>query len=398
MKKNLNGKVNENIEQFTHVIGIDRGERHLVYLSVVEIETGKIIEQKHLDEIINIDSKGNSHITSYLKKLEERSKARDDERKTWEKIETIKELKDGYISQIVNEICKLQEKYNAIIVMENLNYGFKRARFKVEKQVYQKFEIALIKKFNYVIDKKDSQTYLNGIQLTNPITTLDKIGNQSGIIFYIPAWNTSKIDPATGFINLLDSSNLRYQNKEKAKEFINKIDKIYYEEGVFKFDIDFAKWNNRYANSRTKWTLTSYGQRIVTFRNPNANNMWCSEEIDLTAEFDEILDKENCNLKADDSATYKRFMQLFKLMLQIRNSETGTDNDYLISPVAGNNGLHFDSREVGKSLPIGLPKDADANGAYNIARKGLIAINNIKNEVKNPLRISNEDYLKYIQN
>ena len=43
--------------------------------------------------------------------------------------------------------------YNAIIVMEDLNKGFKRGRFKVERQVYQKFENMLISKLNYLVFK-----------------------------------------------------------------------------------------------------------------------------------------------------------------------------------------------------------------------------------------------------
>lgn len=393
----LNNRINENIDGFTHIIGIDRGERHLVYISVVDVKTGKIVEQKHLDEIVNIDSKGKKHCTPYLQKLDERSKTRDQERKSWEAIETIKELKDGYISQVVNEICTLQQKYNALIVMENLNLGFKRSRFKVEKQIYQKFETALIKKFNYIIDKKDNSTYLHGLQLANPIQTLNSIGKQSGIIFYIPAWNTSKIDPTTGFVNLLYGADLRYTNKEQAEAFINKLDKIYFEDGVFKFDIDFKKWNQRYAKSCTKWTLTSYGTRVETKRDVIKNNMWCSNEIDLTAEFEKILNKRDGSLKTCDVETYKRFLYLFKLLLQIRNSITGTDTDYMISPVIAADGQQFDSRVVGMSLPNGLPKDADANGAYNIARKGLMAVHNIKAGFKKPFEISNEEYLEYLQ-
>lgn len=394
--KNINKNINSSIEKFTHIIGIDRGERHLVYLSVIDIKTGKIIEQKHLDEIINIDCNGKTHKTSYLEKLEDKSKLRDNERKSWQKIKNIKELKEGYISQVVNEICNLQKKYNALIVMENLNYGFKRSRFKVEKQVYQKFETALIKKLNYIIDKKNPNTYLNGYQLTNKITTLDKIGSQSGIIFYIPAWNTSKIDPITGFVNLLNSNDLNYENQTKSKEFIEKIDKIYYENGEYKFHVDFSKWNNYASKSKTKWILTSYGSRIQNYKNVEKNNQWTSREINLTNEFDQILNK-NGTLKNTDVKTYKRFMLLFKLMLQIRNSVIGTDIDYMISPVAYKSEIHFDSREVGKILPQGLPKDADANGAYNIARKGVMVVENIKNKIEKPTIISNEDYLIYIQ-
>ena len=394
--KKLNERINDNIEDFTHVIGIDRGERHLIYISVVEIKTGKIVEQKHLDEIINIDTKGNKHKTSYLKKLEEKAATRDKERKSWETIETIKELKEGYISQVVNEIIKLQKEYKGVIVLENLNMGFKNSRIKVEKGVYQKFETAIIKKLNYVIDKKDESTYLKGYQLTNEIETLDKIGSQSGIIFYIPAWNTSKIDPTTGFVNLISNQDLRYKSKKGTKDFIEKIEKIYFEDNLFKFDIDFEKWNNKYVNSQRKWILTSYGHRIETKRNKENNNMWTSEEIDLTEEFEKILNKDGF-LKNEDVETYKRFMYLFKLMLQMRNSKTGTDIDYMISPVVGKFGKQYDSRETEKYLPEILPVDADANGAYNIARKGIMVIENIKNENKKPYKITNEEYLKYLQ-
>ena len=46
-----------------------------------------------------------------------------------------------------------------------------------------------------------------------------------------------------------------------------------------------------------------------------------------------------------------------------------------ISPVKNAKGYFYDSRVVDKTLPI----DADANGAYNIARKGLMLIEQIKN-------------------
>ena len=60
--------------------------------------------------------------------------------------------------------------YNAIIVMEDLNKGFKRGRFKVERQVYQKFENMLISKLNYLVFKErkadENGGILRGYQLT----------------------------------------------------------------------------------------------------------------------------------------------------------------------------------------------------------------------------------------
>jgi CRISPR-associated protein Cpf1 len=46
-----------------------------------------------------------------------------------------------------------------------------------------------------------------------------------------------------------------------------------------------------------------------------------------------------------------------------------------------------------------MPKDADANGAYNIALKGLLTVRRIKQstDVKPNLAISTKDWLKFIQ-
>ena len=82
----------------------------------------------------------------------------------------------------------------------------------------------------------------------------------------------------------------------------------------------------------------------------------------------------------------------------MRNSITGTDVDYLISPVRNASGKFFDSREKAD----GLPFDADANGAYNIARKGLWIIEKLKKyddeEIdKVKTSISNAQWLEYAQ-
>jgi CRISPR-associated protein Cpf1 len=80
----------------------------------------------------------------------------------------------------------------------------------------------------------------------------------------------------------------------------------------------------------------------------------------------------------------------------MRNSITSTEVDYLISPVADLNGNFYDSR----TADITLPKDADANGAYNIARKGLMLIEKIKNASdmkKVDLKITNKEWLQFAQ-
>lgn len=44
-------------------------------------------------------------------------------------------------------------QHNALIIMEDLNTGFKRSRQKIEKSIYQKFELALAQKLNFVVMK-----------------------------------------------------------------------------------------------------------------------------------------------------------------------------------------------------------------------------------------------------
>ena len=49
-------------------------------------------------------------------------------RQSWQTIETIKELKEGYLSQVIHKITQLMVKYHAIVVLEDLNMGFMRGR------------------------------------------------------------------------------------------------------------------------------------------------------------------------------------------------------------------------------------------------------------------------------
>jgi hypothetical protein len=76
--------------------------------------------------------------------------------------------------------------------------------------------------------------------------------------------------------------------------------------------------------------------------------------------------------------------------------------DYLVSPVADDTGCFFDSRKQAELKENAvLPMNADANGAYNIARKGLLAIRKMKQEendsAKISLAISNKEWLKFAQ-
>lgn len=406
--ENINQQVREYLQQAddTHIIGIDRGERHLLYLVVIDMQ-GNIKEQFTLNEIVN-EYNGNTYRTNYHDLLDTREEERLMARQSWQTIENIKELKEGYLSQVVHKITQLMVKYHAVVVLEDLNKGFMRGRQKVEKQVYQKFEKMLIDKLNYLVDKKadaaQSGGLLNAYQLTSKFDSFQKLGKQSGFLFYIPAWNTSKIDPVTGFVNLLDT---RYQNTEKAKAFFSKFDAIRYnaDKDWFEFNLDYNKFGTKAEGTRTKWTLCTQGNRICTFRNAEKNSQWDNQEIDLTRELKSLFEHYHINICGNlkeeicsqtDKAFFTGLLHILKLTLQMRNSITGTETDYLVSPVADENGNFYDSRYCDNMLP----QNADANGAYNIARKGLMLIEQIK-ETKDldnfKYDISNKTWLNFAQ-
>lgn len=393
-----------------YVVGIDRGERNLIYISVIN-SNGKIVEQMSLNEIIS----DNGHRVDYQKLLDTKEKERDKARKNWTSVENIKELKEGYISQVVHKICELVVKYDAVIAMEDLNFGFKRGRFPVEKQVYQKFENMLISKLNLLIDKKADPTEDGGLlrayQLTNKFDGVNK-AKQNGIIFYVPAWDTSKIDPATGFVNLLKP---KYTSVPEAKNLFETIDDIKYNANtdMFEFYIDYSKFPRCNSDFKKTWTVCTNSSRILTFRNKEKNNMWDNKQIVLTDEFKSLFNEfgidymgnlKDSILSISNADFYKRLIKLLSLTLQMRNSITAStlpEDDYLISPVANENGEFYDSRNY-KGTNAALPCDADANGAYNIARKALWAINVLKDTPddmlnKAKLSITNAEWLEYTQ-
>lgn len=417
-----NGTINSEVLNYlknnseVNIIGLDRGERHLIYYSIMN-QNGEILFDENNQSLQgSLNTIGNGYVNgiektiNYHEKLNEIEKNRQASRKQWTEIQNIKNIKEGYLSQVVHKIAQLMVKYNAIVVLEDLNFGFKRGRFKVEKQVYQKFEKMLIDKLNYLVFKEQNPEKSGGLyhalQLTNKFTSFEKLGKQSGFLFYVPAWNTSKIDPTTGFVNLFSE---KYETIEKAQKFFSKFDSIAYnqKENYFEFSFNYNSFERKIDANKNQWMICTQEKRIVTFRDVQNNNQWNSKEVDLTTGFCQLFEKFDINIYQDlkeqivvqtEAAFFKELFVWFKRILQMRNSDS--ENDYIISPVKNQSGKFFDSRESDGTLP----KDADANGAYHIAKKGLWILQQINAHSKEndrkglKLAISNKDWLNFVQN
>ncbi len=417
----FNDKVNKALvkSKGMHIIGIDRGERHLLYYTVINTK-GKIIKQGSLNRV----STDQGYSVDYQQKLHAKETERQKARKSWSSIENIKELKAGYLSHVVHKLAKLVEKYNAIACLEDLNFGFKRGRFKVEKQVYQKFEKALIDKLNYLVfkDAKHGHAghYLKAYQLTAPFESFEKLGKQSGILYYVQAAYTSKIDSETGFINFLYT---RYQSLSKSKEFFKSFDSINYnpDTNYFEFSFDYENFSVRQSlkGYRTQWTVCTHGDERY-FNKPDKQGQWKTKTVNVAEQLKELFNKygidheDGENIKTaialeKDTVFYKKLYWLLGVTLSLRHSMgdeearnkgvSDKDKDFILSPVRNKNGVFFDSRNANDSQP----KDADANGAYHIALKGLWNLQQIQEhdwEAEKPkklnLAMKNEDWFSFV--
>jgi CRISPR-associated protein Cpf1 len=403
---------NDNI----NILSIDRGERHLLYYTLLNYE-GLIIKQGTLNEVKDDVLR----TKNYKFKLAKREEERDLARKNWKNIETIKELKEGYLSQIVHTISNLAIENNAVIVLEDLNFGFKRGRFKIERQVYQKFEKALIDKLNYfVIKNRDANIpggLLHAYQLTNQFESFNKLGKQSGILFYVPAQFTSKIDPKTGFINLLYP---KYETIIQSKNFLEKFKYVKYHssEDIFELNFNYRDFDskNEIKLIRDNWSIWSNGLRLINRRDPKKNNSWNTLELNLTEELKKLFESYNINYKTgndfkqefsriEKKEFFESLIKLLKYTLQLRNSYTESeiekfkhninfnesDYDYILSCVKDKTGIFFDSRKA----KIDEPLSADANGAYHIGLKGLIMMDKIRKNEKD-LKIDRNMFINNI--
>ena len=189
--------------------------------------------------------------------------------------------------------------------------------------------------------------------------------------------------------------------------FFSKFKSISYnkDKNWFEFSFDYNDFTNKAEGTKTQWTVCTNGERIENFRSGENLNQWSGRKIVLSQKFKSLFDEygidftkdlQNAICSQSKKGFFKQLLYLFKLTLQMRNSNTETD--YLISPVCDRNGNFYDNGN--NNYDNDLPENADANGAYNIARKGLMILNQIKqtSDLKKPkYDLTNKAWLNFIQ-
>ncbi|NCU42010.1 MAG: type V CRISPR-associated protein Cpf1 [Candidatus Moranbacteria bacterium] len=450
----INNFLYQNLEDI-NIIGIDRGEKHLAYYSVVD-QQGNILDMGSLNAINNIP---------YYDLLRARMKERLENRQSWNPIVQIKNLKRGYVGALAKKIADLAIRHNAIVVMEDLSFRFKQIRGGIEQSVYQQIEKALIDKLGYLVfkdrDANEIGGAMKGYQLTAPFESFEKMGKQTGIVFYTNAGYTSSIDPLTGFRRHI------YMKVKNRRESFLKFEEIFWDEKEqsYCFRYDVAKFAYKKEEKLERiWSVYGKASRIV--RTVNESGHWepiptsvdvLLEDLFKKYEFDERGDilsqmksasEEDLSRKKSfqegkrvkDRNFWERLAYLFSVACEVRNSlsreyrineetgkaeSVGEDVDFIASPVppffatrsdnpkgkceenlAGFERRfdRFDGTKEEKQKCI-REFNGDANGAYNIARKGIIILEKIrkynnregsaeKMEWKD-LAVSNQDWDEY---
>lgn len=362
------------------IVGINRGERNLVYATVID-RTGAIVEQRGFNVIDGFD---------WRARLDEIERGRKEARRDWQSQDGIKSVKEAYISCVVRDIVDMMAEHRAMVAIEDLSSGFVNGRAKIEKNVYRMLEQKLANKLSYLASKPK---YVDpwqpggaccGYQLALP-SSIEGAPRQNGFMLYANPWKVSAIDPATGFANLFD---MRPKSEKEALEFFSRFRSIRYnpQQGWFEFSWDYSDFDElKVKGWRTEWTACTHGtpRTLTVPRTDGSVRYWKTQQVDLTEKIRLLLDEAEVEyadgrdlkdvLADGEKAIGRGLFEAFGILTRIRYSapyENDGGEDYVLSPVAGKDGSFFDSRTAAEDMP----RTGDANDAYHIALKALQSI------------------------
>ena len=209
----------------------------------------------------------------------------------------------------------------------------------------------------------------------------------------IPQGRTLEKIEQKGFIN---QDNQRAEDYKEVKEIIDEYHKDFIEKSLEGLKLEGLK---EYYNLFSKITLEEDDKKQLEDYKKNLRNQVADrfkQHKDFKTLFKkDLIKKDLVDFLAED-ANKKELVNKFS---NFTTYFTGFHDNRKNMYTADENGVFFDSRNVGEAKP----KDADANGAYHIALKGLLALDKInnaedKNMKKLNLAISNKEWLGFAQN
>ncbi len=404
---NKGGNVNQKVCQHVidnpdlKIIGIDRGEKKLAYQCLLNVN-GKIEKIEDLNKTGQNIVNSNKQKINYHDKLDIKENERMLARKSWVKIKGIKDLKKGYISSLVRDIADLMVKKGAFVVLEDLNYGFKRGRIKIEKGIYQQFENALLSKLAYYVPEKTQNGVRNALQLVKITDNQGRLiaqkywSTQMGSVFYTDAKFTSKTCPNCGFRK-------RGINLQKIKQIKGLIEAkkiaIYYLKNEDRFRIEYDWSYDTKDGGLSNEDLYGAGVKEIVYSDversyfdQKTNNIKDEDPNERLKEIFKIESLDNYqgenlfellrekieNKEINLGQFITQFNSITKIRYDKKKNDGGKREDVISCPKCG-----FDSSNDNKNtIPeVSKIENGDANGAYNIARRGLMIYQKIRNFV-----------------
>ena len=189
--------------------------------------------------------------------------------------------------------------------------------------------------------------------------------------------------------------------------FFSKFDAITYNQKMdkFTFKFNYKKFKKNKEDFQNIWTVYSLNEAWQNIKNKQTGNFEATQfkptedikeiltkyDIALSDNFDLLEVLKNTEVNNSNASLFKTIFYAFKLSVALRHRHDKVDE--IISPVMNKSGQFFRSNPERKDFPI----DADANGAYHIALKGLYRLQkdiNINGKIG---KIEIEKYLEFVQ-
>ena len=156
-----------------------------------------------------------------------------------------------------------------------------------------------------------------------------------------------------------------------------------------------------------RW-LDKFNIKLVILTHAHVDHTWNTAFIKKLYKCKIALSKDDIvNILEENNDFGKTLFYMFKVALRLRNSSSKEQIDQIISPVLNEKGEFFISPErVDESYIFSeYPLDADTNGAYHIALKGLYLLDENFSGLsleggkiaKEAYDISNAEWFRYMQ-
>ena len=177
----------------------------------------------------------------------------------------------------------------------------------------------------------------------------------------------------------------KYKNVAEAKAFFSKFDSIRYNstKNWFEFAFDYRRFTDKASGTKTDWTLCTFGELRYAYNRALNGGRGGYEKWNVTEKLKKLFAEYGIDFTSEElvsaiagqssSEFFKALIKCLQVTLAMRYSCADDGKDFILSPVADANGEFYCS----EGRADDLPQDADANGAFNIARKGLWVLEQI---------------------